>query len=66
MGRALIWAGILLIFLGILFSLGGNLWNKIPGNIQLRGKNWTLYFPLGICLVISLLGTLLLWLFGRR
>jgi hypothetical protein len=66
MGRALISAGLLLIFLGILFNLGGDMWNKIPGNIQLRGKNWTVYFPIGLCVVISVVGSLLLWIFGRR
>ena len=66
MGRALIWAGVVLLVLGILFSLGPNLLNKIPGNIELRGKNWTFYFPFGLCVLISVIGSLLLWLFGKR
>jgi hypothetical protein len=59
MSRALIVAGILLVLVGVL-------WNRIPGNFELRGKNWTVYFPFGACLLISVLGSLLLWLFGRR
>ncbi len=66
MGRQLIWAGILLVVMGILLSFGGTLWNRIPGNFELKGKNWTVYFPFGICVVISLLASLILRLFGRR
>lgn len=66
MARGLIWAGILLIFLGILFSLVGPMWNKIPGNIEVKGKDWSFYFPFGICIVISVIASLLLWLFGKR
>jgi Protein of unknown function (DUF2905) len=64
--RTLIWGGILMVFLGILFALGGKLWNQIPGNVEIRGKNWTFYFPIGLCLLISIVGSLLLWLFGKR
>jgi hypothetical protein len=28
--------------------------------------NWTFYFPLGTSILISILLTLVLWLFGRR
>ena len=66
MARGLIWAGILLVFVGILFSVGGTLWNRIPGNFEMKGKNWTFYFPFGICIVVSILGSLMLWLFGKR
>ena len=66
LGRTLIWAGLVLLAAGILISVGGSLWNRIPGNFEFKGKNWTIYFPFGICLVVSILGTLLLWLFSKR
>jgi hypothetical protein len=66
MGRALIWTGILLVFLGLLFTVGGSLFNRMPGNLQIKGKGWTFYFPIGLCLAISLIGSLLLWLLDKR
>jgi hypothetical protein len=39
---------------------------RLPGDIVWRGKNTTFYFPWVTCLLLSLLGTLLLWLFNRR
>jgi hypothetical protein len=66
MGRALIWTGLLLLLVGVIVTFGGSLFNRIPGNFVIRGKGWTFYFPLGLCLLISLIGSLLMWLFGRK
>ena len=66
MGRSLIWAGVLLIVAGILVSLGGAFWNRVPGNLVVKGKNWTFYFPWGLSLLVSVVGSLLLWLFSKR
>jgi hypothetical protein len=66
MGRALILGGLILLVMGLLVTFGGNFLNRIPGNFELRGKNWVIYFPFGLCLLISLIGTLLSWLLNRR
>lgn len=69
LGRVLIFAGLVLIALGALFILA-NRFNlplgRLPGDIAWRGKNTTVYFPWVTCLLISILGTLLMWIFGRR
>lgn len=39
---------------------------RMPGDIVWRGKNTTVYVPIVTCLVLSLLGTLLVWLFSKR
>jgi hypothetical protein len=54
---------------GILFILGERLPVKIgrlPGDIAVRGKNWSFYFPLMTSILISVILTLVFWLFGRR
>jgi hypothetical protein len=69
LGRLLIFAGIVLIGLGAVVLLLSRLnvpLGRLPGDIVWRGKNTTVYFPIITCLVLSLLGTLLLWLFSRR
>jgi H+/Cl- antiporter ClcA len=69
LGRLLILAGLVLVALGLL-ALAMNRFNlplgRLPGDIVWRGKNTTLYIPWVTCLLLSLLGTLLLWLLGRR
>ncbi len=38
---------------------------RLPGDITWRGKRGAFYFPWVTCLLLSVLGTLLLWIFGR-
>jgi hypothetical protein len=69
LGRILIIAGGALVVLGVLFVLGERLPFKpgqLPGDIVIRGRNSTFYFPIVTCVLISLLLTGIMWLFGRR
>jgi len=50
-------AGLLLVFAGKIPFLG-----KLPGDIHLRGKNWSFYFPITTCILLSLFLTLVFWL----
>jgi len=61
-----------LIALGILFVAAGLLWpilsryfGRLPGDIVVRRPGFTFAFPIVTCLVLSVLLTLLLWLFRR-
>jgi hypothetical protein len=69
LGRLLIFAGLMLLGLGVIVSLISrtNLpLGRLPGDIIWRGKNTTIYFPWVTCLLLSLLLTFLFWLFGGR
>ncbi len=69
LGRVLIVAGLLLAGLGVAVIVANRLnlpFGRLPGDIVWRGKNTTFYFPWVTCLLLSLLATLLLWLFNRR
>lgn len=69
LGRLLIGAGIVLAIVGVLVMLGERLpirLGHLPGDIVYRGKNTTFYFPVVTCIVLSILLTLILSLFGRR
>lgn len=68
-GRLLIYAGIALVILGILVTFGERLpirFGRLPGDIVLRGKHTTFYFPIVTCLIVSVVLTLINWLFSRR
>jgi hypothetical protein len=69
MGRAFIAIGIALVILGLLLTLGERLpirLGRLPGDIVIRGKNTTFYFPLVTSLLVSALLSLVMWLIGRR
>lgn len=62
-----------LIGLGLVIVLGGLLWpllsriglGRLPGDILYQRGNATFYFPLASSIVISIVLSLLLWLFNR-
>ena len=67
-GRLLVTAGLVLVAAGLLFMLGDKLpvrLGRLPGDITVHGKNSTFYFPLATCLLLSLLFSLVMWLFRR-
>lgn len=66
-GKFLILFGGLLIVIGVLWLWGGKLpfIGKLPGDLRIEREHFSFYFPLGTCLLISLLLSLLLWLLRR-
>ncbi len=68
LGRTLIVLGTVCLVLGGLLVLGGKIpfLGRLPGDIVVRRGSWSFYFPLATSIVVSVLLTLLLWLFGRR
>ena len=67
-GRLLIVAGVLLLVAGVVVLLMGRaIWplGRLPGDIVYRGKQTTVYFPLAISLVISVVLSLLVYVIGK-
>jgi hypothetical protein len=68
-GRTLIVLGLVLVVAGIFLSFGDRLplrIGRLPGDIVVRGKNSVFYFPLATSILLSVLLTLVMWLFNRR
>jgi len=67
MGRTLIFIGVGIVALGLILTLVGRVpfLGRLPGDIVFRRGNFTLYFPLATSILLSLLLTVLLWLFRR-
>ncbi len=62
-GKWLIAMGVFLVLAGLLFlGLGKLGLFRLPGDLAFGGKNWKVYIPLGTCVVLSLLLTLISWL----
>lgn len=65
LGKTLVTLGVLLVLAGIAMLLAGKIpWlGRLPGDFVIRRGNFTLFFPLATCLVVSLVLSLLLhWL----
>ncbi len=68
LARLLIVLGLLLLLAGAavyLLSLVGVSFGHLPGDFAWRRKNVSVFFPLGTCILISVLLTLILYLFSR-
>jgi hypothetical protein len=63
-GKYLIIFGIIIIVIGlaITFFPKANFFGKLPGDIEIKKENFTFYFPVVTCIVISIFLTLLIWL----
>lgn len=72
LGKILVGFGLVVVFLGVILLLAGNLSGKVPwlgrlpGDISIDRGNWKFYFPLTTSLLISVVVSLLLYFFGRR
>jgi hypothetical protein len=60
--------GVTLVFLGGVLLLAGKVpfLGRLPGDIVIERKNFTFYFPLATSILLSIVLTLILSLFGRR
>jgi uncharacterized membrane protein len=67
LGRLLIGAAVVLLVLGGLFFLLGRLGlDRLPGDLVFKRGNFTVYFPIGLMILLSVVGTIVLNLFFRR
>lgn len=62
-GRWFIVIGACVALAGALLWIGGHpSLFKLPGDLQISGRNWKMYFPLATCILLSAILTLILWL----
>jgi ribose/xylose/arabinose/galactoside ABC-type transport system permease subunit len=69
LGKLLLVLGGMIILIGAVILLAGRFnlpLGRLPGDIAYRGKNTVFYFPIVTCIVISVVLSLLFWIFGRH
>jgi uncharacterized protein HemY len=66
-GKILIFFGAILIFLGLIFSFAGKIpcFGKLPGDIYIKRENFTFYFPITTCILISIILSVIFYLISR-
>jgi hypothetical protein len=67
LGRSLILLGLILAAIGIAVSIAPRFpWlGRLPGDIQIKRENFSFYFPMATCILISALISFIAWLFRR-
>jgi Protein of unknown function (DUF2905) len=66
-GKLLIGGAVVLLVLGGLFLLLGRFGlERLPGDLVFKRGNFTVYFPIGLMILLSIVGTIVLNLFLRR
>ncbi len=67
-GKILIIGGLVIIAIGALLLLSGKItWlGRLPGDILIQKKNFTFYFPLATSILLSIVLSIILWLFLRK
>ena len=67
LGKTLIYLGLLLVIVGVVFSLAGRLpWlGHLPGDISIQKDRFSFYFPITTCILISIIVSLVVYFFRR-
>jgi hypothetical protein len=67
-GRVILVTGLLIAMIGLILVLSGKIsWiGRLPGDILIKKKNFTFYFPLATSILMSILLSLILYLLGKR
>jgi hypothetical protein len=67
-GKILLVVGIVIALAGLAFMVGGKIpWlGRLPGDITLKGKNYTFYFPLATSIVVSIILSIIFYLINRK
>ena len=66
MARFLVVIGLLLVVIGLLWPWLSRLGlGRLPGDIVVQHGNFTFYFPIATCILISIVLSLVLWLINR-
>jgi hypothetical protein len=67
-GKLLVVVGVVLVALGLLVMLGSRFsflgLGRLPGDIVYKGKHVSIYVPIVTCAILSVVLTLILWLFS--
>jgi len=68
MGKLLIFAGVVFILIGSVIILANRIgWiGRLPGDIYIQRENFSFYFPITTCILISIIISLIFIFLGRR
>jgi len=68
LGKALLGLGLLLVVIGAVLLIAGRIGlplGRLPGDFAYRGKNLSIFFPLGTSILISVVLSAILYMLSR-
>lgn len=66
MNRILVLIGIIILAIGLLWPVISKMpFGKLPGDIAIKREGFQLYFPITTMIIISLVLSVILWLFKK-
>ncbi len=67
-GKIFIFIGLLLVVIGFVFIVGNKIpfIGKLPGDIAVEKNNYSFYFPITTCIIISIILSFIFWFFSKR
>ena len=67
-GKSIIFIGIVLIIVGILVTIAGKMpgAGKLPGDIFIKKENFSFYFPLTTCILLSIIFSAAMYFLGKK
>ena len=68
LGKTIIGLGLLLVLIGAVLLLAGRIGlplGRLPGDIVYKGKHVTVFIPIVTCILISVVVSVLMYLFSR-
>jgi len=68
LAKMLIFMGFIIFLLGVFLLFGSKIpfLGKLPGDIVIKRGNFTFYFPLATCILLSIILTLILSIIFRK
>ena len=68
LGKSIIFIGIVLIIVGILVTMAGKMpgAGKLPGDIFVKKENFSFYFPLTTCILLSIIFSAIMYFLGKK
>lgn len=68
LGKTIITIGIVLIIVGILMTMAVKIpgVGKLPGDIFIKKENFSFYFPLTTCILLSIVISLIMYWIGKK
>jgi len=68
LGKSIITIGIILVVIGILITMAGKIpgVGKLPGDIFIKKENFSFYFPLTTCILLSIVLSAVMYWIGRK
>lgn len=65
--KLLISIGLLFLLIGLLWQMGAKFFplGKLPGDISIEKENFKFYLPIGTSIVLSIILSLIFWIFSR-